>query len=1082
MSLVRTGIAFLFIAVCSLSAFAADTTKPAGTCLMFVARNISNPGPNFFLYYAFSGKRVDFRKGDVLEYDIYLAKSNPVPCGGIDIDTLSDSLRDLGVTDQNQLSAHPATNLPAAVGHWYHREIPLDKLAGERARNWAVAAEGDIRGTYVQFFDHILVKHADGSQTIVYDGGPPAMHRILQKEGYSQAVVLKPVDRVAVKANVDLDSFVDSEVRYFALQGGLDDLRRQMELASKVADELKDQQFIGHVADVGNMIDTAEKNPDLSDASVKALAGQVNDLLKQDEPVMRTYTAYLVGHAHIDFQWLWEWAETVQVCHDTFNQALKFMKEFPGFKFTQSSSGLYQATEKSWPTVFKGIQDEVAKGNWEIVGGRVCEGDENMISPESHASQFLYGQRYFREHFKGKDAVVGWEPDTFGHTVQFPQLLQLAGCKYFYFCRGGYNIPLFWWQAPDGTRVLTYCEAATGGWYDGDITTARLDRQFNFEKQTGSKDFLWVYGVGNHGGGPTRENINTALAYQKLPFMPTIKFSTVQEFFESLKKYDLSKLPVLTTDLNTSDHLGFNGVWTTRSDVKRWNRDAEANTESAEAIAYFASRYGYPYPAAELRHDWEQICWNHHHDTISGTAFHNSYYRTGPIFEQVIASSKQIAQDALSFLALRVHSDSDGFMVFNPSGWTRSDLVSYADPIPPGSIAVSPHDSEPVQVDATGKNTFMVKDIPAFSYRVYHFQQVKNPNVPAAMISADGSTLENTDFKIVFDATRGVVTSIYDKKRQCESLAKRGSGDRMEIYWENPKESNAWVIGKIDKIEPLVSPVKPVVIESGPVRVTVAWDRIFRSSTLHESISLSANGLPVFSLATKWNETGAPGQHEPFLKVAFDIAADKPVATYQTPFATIEKPIDGSERPASKFADLSGTTGGAAILNDCKQGYSAKGNTLYLSLIRSTYYPDIRPNESPQHASWIFMPHSGSGTSPEIAQAAEAFNHPLLSTGFHPLPGATLPSEMTFLTMNAPNVLITAVKQAEDDHDMIVRFYELTGKPTQASLTLPAAPGKIQTVNLIEDPLHPETAPSVQLRGHEIRTLKIALPDAPGYE
>ena len=160
------------------------------------------------------------------------------------------------------------------------------------------------------------------------------------------------------------------------------------------------------------------------------------------------------------------------------------MDEFPGFKFSQSSSGLYEATEKSWPTVFKGIQDQVAKGNWEILGGRVCEGDENMISPESHASQFLYGQRYFREHFKGKDAVVGWEPDTFGHTVQFPQLLQLAGCKYFYFCRAGYNIPLFWWQAPDGTRVLTYCEAATGGWYDGDITTARLDRQFNFEKQT----------------------------------------------------------------------------------------------------------------------------------------------------------------------------------------------------------------------------------------------------------------------------------------------------------------------------------------------------------------------------------------------------------------------------------------------------------------------------------------------------------------------------------------------------------------------------------------------------------------------
>jgi len=95
----------------------------------------------------------------------------------------------------------------------------------------------------------------------------------------------------------------------------------------------------------------------------------------------------------------------------------------------------------------------VEAGNWEIVGGRVCEGDENMISPESHAMHFLYGQRYFRERFKGKDATVGWEPDTFGHTWQFPQILKLGGCKYFYFCRGGHGNPLFWWQGPDG-RVI----------------------------------------------------------------------------------------------------------------------------------------------------------------------------------------------------------------------------------------------------------------------------------------------------------------------------------------------------------------------------------------------------------------------------------------------------------------------------------------------------------------------------------------------------------------------------------------------------------------------------------------------------
>ena len=213
-----------------------------------------------------------------------------------------------------------------------------------------------------------------------------------------------------------------------------------------------DKNFSSQIAGATSQLDKAAQDSAITQDSVHSLSQQVDSLLTQDEPAMRQYTAHLVGHAHIDFQWLWEWPETVQVCHDTFNQAIKFMDEFPGFKFTQSSSGLYEATEKSFPDLFKKIQEEVAKGNWEIVGGRVCEGDENMLSPESHASQFLYGQRYFREHFNGKDAKVGWEPDTFGHTIQFPQILNLAGCKYFYFCRGGYNNPLFWWQAPDGSR------------------------------------------------------------------------------------------------------------------------------------------------------------------------------------------------------------------------------------------------------------------------------------------------------------------------------------------------------------------------------------------------------------------------------------------------------------------------------------------------------------------------------------------------------------------------------------------------------------------------------------------------------
>lgn len=1059
----------------------AQQNSSKDTCLLFVARNISSSGPNYFLYYTFSNKRVDIRKGDVLKYDIYLSKSNPEPCGGIDIETLEVNLRDSGATDQNNLSAHPNTSLEPAIGHWYHREISLDKLVGQRARRWILGAEGDARGTYVQFVDNVLIARADGTKAEIYTNGPPTAHQVAMKEGYSKEVLLKPVPRAVVKDNVDLNTFVDAEVQHFAIAAKLDDLRAQIDLAKYISRRTNDPSFTQHVADANTLIDAAQKNEQLTADQIPSIAKQVDALVKQDEPVMHEYTAHMVGHAHIDFQWLWEWPETVQVCRETFRQALRFINEFPGFKFTQSSSGLYEATEKSWPEIFKGIQEQVAKGNWEIVGGRITEADENMESPESHAMQFLYGQRYFREHFKGVDAKVGWEPDTFGHTLQFPQILNLAGCKYFYFCRGGYNIPLFWWQSPDGSRVLAFDEPASGGWYDGDVTTNRFDRLFNFADKTGSKDMLWVYGVGDHGGGPTRENINTALSYQKLPFLPTVKFDTVLNFFHSLEKYDLSKLPVCTTDLNTGDHLGFNGVWTTHSDVKRWNRDAEAITESAEAIAFFSSRYGYPYPAEELRHNWEDICWNHHHDTISGTAFHNSYYRTGPMFERVIASSRQIAQDALSFLAVRVQSSTDGILVFNPTGWARTDIVTFGEKVNGESDAVSLHDREPMQNTADGKCIFLVKDIPPYSYRVYHIEPHQNmPGEIPIALSQDNRAIGNHDFKITLNSA-GEVTSIFDNRLKREFIAKGGTGNRLEIHWENPHGSSAWTIGRIDRVEPLQDSAGIRVEEAGPVRITLGWDRKFQSSVLHQTISLGQYGPPEFSLSTQWNELGSVDHHEPFLKVAFDIAGSNPVATYQVPYATIQKPIDGAERPASKFADLSGDGLGAAILNDCKQGYSADGNTLRLSLIRTSYYPDPRPNDRPQHASWIFFPHDGNGDSPAVAQAAESFNHPLMCTAFHAIGGASLPPEQTFLSVNAPNVLITGVKRAQDDGDLIVRFYELVGKPTTATFTLPATPTRIQTVNLIEDPLHDDKSSTVQLRGHEIRTLKIALPPVPGY-
>ena len=334
----------------------------------------------------------------------------------------------------------------------------------------------------------------------------------------------------------------------------------------------------------------------------------------------RQWTGHLVGHAHIDMQWLWEYPETVAEFGHTFGQAVKFIGRVPRVHL-------------------HAIIGRLLSGNRSRVSGPVCE-DQEVRRPKDAGSSsaggsaratpissrprptprhFLYGRRYFRERFH-KQAVVGWEPDTFGHNWQMPQILKLGGCSIYYFCRAGdgrgQGSPLFWWSGPDGSRVLTFEEPVISGWYNCDPITRQLFGELSeMTKRTGSHDELWVYGVGNHGGGPTRESITTALAWRREPYLPQVKFSTAQAFFKAQGPDVLKRLPVVNDELNSV----FEGCYTTHGNIKRWNNDSQAALVSAETAAAVAHRFGFNYPGLLFRQCWEDVCWNHHHDTIDGT-------------------------------------------------------------------------------------------------------------------------------------------------------------------------------------------------------------------------------------------------------------------------------------------------------------------------------------------------------------------------------------------------------------------------------------------------------------------------------
>lgn len=1044
------------------------------TCLMMMARNISKGEANFFVYYYFSNKRVRFAKGDVLEYDIFLHAKNPMPRGGIDADLDSQpDLRDRRLADQFGERAHGDADLLRAEGKWLTRKIALDAVTDSTARRWALNFEGNKEGTYVQFVDNVLVRHADGSATVIYDDGAPAIKVMGSREGYSQSVVLTPVTRDQIREGRDPSGLIDEMVKRQELRWKLDAARAEVEVAAKVANNTDDEHLKEHVREAQAALDKIDKDGTLTAEAIQAALHQVNQAINHEHPTMRRYTGHLVGHAHIDFQWLWEWPETLQVCKDTFGQAIKFMDEFPGFTFSQSSPALYQATEENFPDLFKKVQERVADGHWELVGGRVCEGDTNMISPESHARHFLYGQRYFRERFKGKDADVGWEPDTFGHAWTMPQILKLGGCKYYYFCRGGKNVPLFWWEGPDGTRILTFDEPATGSWYNSDLSYRQFDELFAFQKRYGSNDMLWVYGVGNHGGGPTREHITTALDWMKKGYLPTVKFSTATQFFRALEKYDMKNIPVVSTDLNGV----FEGCYTTHSDIKRWNRDAEAITESAEAVAAYASLYGFDYPKKAFRLNWEEITWNHHHDTLPGTSIHPSYGKSEQMYQRSIASSREIAGRAMQFLGKKVKGHGAGVLVFNPTGHRRDDVVTVsAKGLPDGELtAVHPNGSfSPISRSAGGSScSFLVSGVAPYGYRRYDIRP--RSALPAGGMFVSLDTMENADYRLRLNSADGTVVSLVEKKSGQEFVSPGGSANRMEIFWENDRDRSAWTIGPIEKVDRLGGVTDWRIGENGPARVAIHFNRRFRDTVIAQTIELPATGAPEFSLATEWKELGKGGEPAPFLKVAFDLNVKEPTMTYDVPFGNITRPADKREYPAVTWVDISDAIGGAAVINDSKHGYSAEGSTLWLSLIRSTNNPDPRPNDRPQWARWTLLPHTGSWKQAGVVREANAFNRPLLSAVVTPAVGAALPAEGSLVSVDAPGIEITGVKIAEDDQDLIVRFYEAFGAPSRTAVRVALPVTRTASVNFMEDKISVEQRPVVQMRGYEIRTLKMAV-------
>ncbi len=392
----------------------------------------------------------------------------------------------------------------------------------------------------------------------------------------------------------------------------------------------------------------------------------------------KSYTIHAVGHGHIDMNWMWSWPETVAVTVDTVSTVLRLMEEYPGFCYSQSQCSIYEILEKHRPDLLKRVACRVKEGRWEVTASHWVEGDKNLAGPESLCRHVLYSRRYMQKLFRltPEDVPIDWAPDTFGHPATVPTYLSRAGIRYLYMYRPGTLLTpkpwLFWWEGPDGSRVLIRNESNSRHAYSGSICPGWIQDLLAYTRETGLKDFMFVYGVGDHGGGPTRRDLERAMDMNTWPIFPSVRFSTTRFWFD-LVSVKGAKLPVHRGELNFE----FTGCYTTQTLIKKANRYGENRLVVAETASALVSAAGLgTYPSAAFEEGWRHILFNHFHDILPGSGVMETRTYSHGIYQQTMAITAQAEGAALQALAASLDTSglAGGEQLKTPASRLRSGL------------------------------------------------------------------------------------------------------------------------------------------------------------------------------------------------------------------------------------------------------------------------------------------------------------------------------------------------------------------------------------------------------------------------
>jgi alpha-mannosidase len=780
---------------------------------------------------------------------------------------------------------------------------------------------------------------------------------------------------------------------------------------------------------------------------------------------LKTRTLHMIGNAHIDPVWLWQWQEGFHEVKATFRSALDRMKEYPNFAFVASSAAFYQWVEQSDLAMFAEIQQRVKEGRWGIVGGWWVEPDCNIPAGESFVRHGLYAQRYFKEKF-GVIARTGFNVDSFGHAGTLPQILKKSGLDYYVFLRPmphekGLPSRLFWWQSDDGSRVLAFripFEYLSWG-KDVEIHARRCAD----EMKEPVDEFMCFYGVGNHGGGPTVTNIESILRLDSDSEFPvSLAFSMPEAFFQAAETKGWP-IPIIQSELQ--HHAS--GCYAAHSGIKHWNRLAENRLLAAEKLSVAAAVWDgttsgpFACTSDKFAHAWKNVLFNQFHDIMAGTSLEAAYEdaRTG------YGEALMIADHALNHatqsigwkINIPVEENVRPVVVFNPLTWpVKATVEIESSRLKPEMVLVDqsgsviPHQAVQSTTTAGRGRLCFTAELPALGYRTYRLllsSEAAYNERPRVRLQASDYVLESSRFRLEFDPVTGCIASLRDKREEVEVFSGPAA---LPVVLDDPADTWGHNVFKWDKIDGAFQAEIVRLVEQGPVKSVIRVTSRYGSSKMVQDFAMYPDREQIdVRVMVDWHE------QLKMLKLRFPVNVKFMKVTYEIPYGHTERFANGEEEPGQSWVDVSGISRdkempyGFSLLNDSKYSLDVNVRDIGLTLLRSPAYAHHIPavlepdgdyafiDQGIQRFRYTLFPHAGSWESAGTVQRAAELNQLPISlfATFHP--DGTLPPSASFLAVEPENVMVTVLKQAEDGDGLVLRAFETSGAAARASIRLP---------------------------------------------